>query len=167
MCGQRKHHLSEVTPRVENKRKSSPFAQNAKRSQHSQCFTTTNIFAERTFFIQIPRSFKVATVIFNNFAIVFVHLRKKFVSTLLSPYPLSPSNYSLLTQAPFKIFKYLFQYSIKLILFSNEPGSVVINRFYPKTGCWIPIRHFFSQSRRLLTKIFESVTTLNEKCRCL
>ena len=33
--------------------------------------------------------------------------------------------------------------------------------------CRIPIRHFFSQSRWLLTKIFESVTTVNEKCRCL
>jgi hypothetical protein len=30
MCGQRKHHLSEVTPRVENKRKGSSFAQHAK-----------------------------------------------------------------------------------------------------------------------------------------
>ncbi len=33
--------------------------------------------------------------------------------------------------------------------------------------CRIPIRHFFSQSRRLLTKIFESVETVNEKFRCL
>jgi hypothetical protein len=32
LCGQRKHHLSEVTPRVEKKKKSSPFAQNAKQS---------------------------------------------------------------------------------------------------------------------------------------
>ena len=35
------------------------------------------------------------------------------------------------------------------------------------TSCRIPIRHFFSQSRRLLTKIFESVETVNEKFRCL
>ncbi len=33
--------------------------------------------------------------------------------------------------------------------------------------CWIPIQHFFSQSRRLLTKIFESARTVNEKFRCL
>jgi hypothetical protein len=33
--------------------------------------------------------------------------------------------------------------------------------------CRIPIRHFFSQSRRLLTKIFKSVETVNEKFRCL
>ncbi len=33
--------------------------------------------------------------------------------------------------------------------------------------CWIPIQHFFSQSRRLLTKMFESVETVNEKFRCL
>ncbi len=35
------------------------------------------------------------------------------------------------------------------------------------TCCGIPIRHFFSQSRRLLTKIFKSVETVNEKFRCL
>ncbi len=34
-------------------------------------------------------------------------------------------------------------------------------------GCRIPIRHFFSQSRRLLTKNFKSVETVNEKFRCL
>jgi len=33
--------------------------------------------------------------------------------------------------------------------------------------CRIPIRHFFSQSRRLLTKIFKSAETVNEKFRCL
>ncbi len=33
-------------------------------------------------------------------------------------------------------------------------------------SCRIPVRHFFSQSRRLLTKIFESEATVNEKCRC-
>ncbi len=33
--------------------------------------------------------------------------------------------------------------------------------------CRIPIRHFFSQSRRLLTKIFKSAETANEKFRCL
>ncbi len=35
------------------------------------------------------------------------------------------------------------------------------------TWCRIPIRHFFSQSRRLLTKIFKSAETVNEKFRCL
>ena len=35
------------------------------------------------------------------------------------------------------------------------------------SGCRIPIRHFFSQSRQLLTKNFESVETVNETCRCL
>ncbi len=34
-------------------------------------------------------------------------------------------------------------------------------------GCQIPIRHFFSQSRRLLTKIFKSEETVKEKFRCL
>ncbi len=29
--------------------------------------------------------------------------------------------------------------------------------------CRIPIRHFFSRSRRLLTKIFKSAETVNEK----
>ncbi len=44
----------------------------------------------------------------------------------------------------------------------------VLKFFFKEDGyCRIPIRHFFSQSRRLLTKIFESVTTVNEKCRCL
>ncbi len=33
--------------------------------------------------------------------------------------------------------------------------------------CRIPILHFFSQSRRLLTKNFKSVETVNEKFRCL
>jgi hypothetical protein len=33
--------------------------------------------------------------------------------------------------------------------------------------CWIPIRHFFSQSRQLLTKIFKSAETVKEKFRCL
>jgi hypothetical protein len=32
--------------------------------------------------------------------------------------------------------------------------------------CRNPTRHFFSQSRRLLTKIFESEVTVKEKCRC-
>ncbi len=38
---------------------------------------------------------------------------------------------------------------------------------YRNSPCRIPIRHFFSQSRRLLTKIFKSAETVNEKFRCL
>ncbi len=40
---------------------------------------------------------------------------------------------------------------------------VSVNKKY----CRIPIRHFFSQSRRLLTKNFKSAETVNEKFRCL
>jgi hypothetical protein len=45
--------------------------------------------------------------------------------------------------------------------------AVLIFRTLKKySSCRIPIRHFFSQSRRLLTKNFESEATVNEKCRC-
>ncbi len=38
--------------------------------------------------------------------------------------------------------------------------------FIMLSACRDPSRHFFSQSRRLLTKIFESEATVNWKCRC-
>ncbi len=53
---------------------------------------------------------------------------------------------------------------------THSPGKIEYNCHYfimTFRRCRIPIRHFFSQSRRLLTTNFESVETVNEKCRCL
>jgi hypothetical protein len=58
MCGQRKHHLSEVTPRVENKRKGSSFAQHAKQSlnfsRNSQSFTIQIYLRNEHFLYKSP-----------------------------------------------------------------------------------------------------------------
>jgi hypothetical protein len=58
--------------------------------------------------------------------------------------------------------------NLQILYFSAYKYKILPNKLaaeFLDSFCRIPIRHFFSQSRRLLTKIFESEATVNEKCR--
>ena len=54
----------------------------------------------------------------------------------------------------------------QILTFSLPPSHKHLKKQKWEEYCQIPIRHFFSQSRRLLTKIFKSAETVNEKFRC-
>jgi hypothetical protein len=93
-----------------------------------------------------------STTIHNNLYILYTFLTLPFVSaekTYLYLSDLDEPNYK------------------KLSLSTPRPNAK--QSFFVillVTFCRIPVRHFFSQSRRLLTKIFKSAETVNEKFRC-
>ena len=73
-------------------------------------------------------------------------------------------------QANFICF-YVLQYVIQHCFICRPSHSTVVEDagIEPRivATCRIPIRHFFSQSRRLLTKNVKSAETVKEKFRCL